>query len=101
LLEKKMALIRGLTRLSQPQTQDMEQRLRLHCNSSYRWQSGLKQRARRDEQAAHALHVLTAALMEHGGCRIHAPRPSTSRPASQQLKRAQRRRLGCSLPVTA
>ena len=29
-LEKKTPLIRGLTLLSQPQTQDTEQRLRLH-----------------------------------------------------------------------
>ena len=79
----------------------MEYRLWLLRYSSYEWLSGLKQWARRDEQAAHALHMSTAAAMERGGCRIHAPRLSASRPAPQQLKRAQRRRPGCSLPVAA
>ena len=52
-------------------------------------------------QAAHALHFLTAAALERVSSRMQATQPSKSSPPSQQLKREQRDRAGCSLHVIA
>jgi hypothetical protein len=81
-----MALIHRETLLQQLQAPAVKERQLLCCHLPRRWQSGLEQMAR------------TAAALERGGYQLQAAQPLQSRPASQQLKRAQRRRAGCSLP---
>ena len=69
-------MIRRVTVPQQLQAQEVKQRQLLRCHLTRRWQSGLEQRARRDAQATHALHMSTAVALERGGCRIQAAQPS-------------------------
>ncbi len=57
---KEIALIHRVTLLLQ--TPEMKQQQLLHGHPIRRWQN-----ARRNEQAAHELHMSTAAALERGG----------------------------------